>query len=167
MSNTKQKLINLVSAFQDENIIDYCYTFIGLKVYGKTRLPENIMDDLRKMYDEYLVHQGYDLIDYGLDETDLADSEKKPTEEEILAEDYRSIIIETLYRIVSPAILNYIRILAEDIAKEDRGSGLDMPSERSKAIQELVKEVVSMKNTAKIRFLLPIVKGYEKGGAEK
>lgn len=164
MIHTKKKLVNLVSAIKEETIIEYLYTFVGLKVYGAVKLPKNIMDDLRQLYDEYLVRQGYELSDFGLDKTDLADSEREPTEEEILAEDYRCIIVETLYRIESPAILNYIRILAEDVAKEDRGSGLDMPSERSKAIRELVGAVVRMKNTAKIRFLIPIVKGYEKGG---
>lgn len=165
MNSTKQKLIDLVMAIQEENIIDYCYTFIGLKVYGKAKLPEKILVDLRKLYDEYLVHCGYVSEDFsdGLDD----DEEPKwePNEEEILAEDYRCSIIEILYSIESPAILDYIRILAEDIAEEDRGIGLDMPSERRKAIQELVKVVINMKNTAKIRFLLPIVEGYGEGGA--
>lgn len=59
MSDTKQKLIDLVSALEEENIIDYCYTFIGLKVYGKTRLPESITADLRQMWEKYLVSCGY------------------------------------------------------------------------------------------------------------
>ena len=59
MKDTKQKLIDLVSALEEENIIDYCYTYIGLKVYGKTRLPESITADLWQMWKEYLVSCGY------------------------------------------------------------------------------------------------------------
>lgn len=164
MNHTKRKLVDLVMAIQEENIIEYCYTFIGLKIYGHAKLPESIMVDLRKMYDEYLAHKGYKLNDYGLDEPDIAYFEQKPTEEEILAEDCRCSIIETLYGIESSAILNYIRILAEDVAKEDNKSGSYMHSDRREAIRELVEAVTKMKNTAKIRFLIPIVKGYEKGG---
>ena len=35
MSENKAKLIALISAIEEENIIDYFYTFSGLKVYGK------------------------------------------------------------------------------------------------------------------------------------
>ena len=38
MTENKQKLIALVSALEEENIIDYLYTFISLKVYGKAKL---------------------------------------------------------------------------------------------------------------------------------
>lgn len=166
MNDTKKKLISLVAAIQEENIIEYCYRFVGLKVYGVAKLPERIMIDLRKMYDEYLVHQGYDLSEFDLDspEDDETESERELIEAEIESEDCRCSIIQTLYSIKSSAILNYIRIIAEDVAKEDRGGGADVPIERREAIKELIKEVVRMKSTAKIRFLLPIVKGYEKGG---
>ena len=59
MMENKQKLIDLVSALEEENIIDYCYTFIGLKVYGKAKLPESITADLRQMWEKYLVSCGY------------------------------------------------------------------------------------------------------------
>lgn len=53
MTENKQKLIALVSALEEENIVDYCYTFIGLKVYGKARLPEGITAELRQMWEEH------------------------------------------------------------------------------------------------------------------
>ena len=40
----KQKLVALVSALEEENIIDYCYTFIGLKVCGKAKFPDSIRE---------------------------------------------------------------------------------------------------------------------------
>lgn len=166
MNDTKKKLIPLVAAIQEEDIVDYCYRFIGLKVYGKAKLPERILIDLRKMYDEYLIHNGYDLSEFDLDSTEdyESESERELVEAEIESEDCRCSIIQTLYSIKSSAILNYIRVIAEDVAKEDRGGGADVPIERREAIKELIKEIVRIKNTAKIRFLLPIVKGYEKGG---
>ena len=33
--------MNLYLHWRKKNIINYCYNFIGLKVYGKTRLPES------------------------------------------------------------------------------------------------------------------------------
>lgn len=53
MTENKQKLIALVSALEEENIVAYCYTFIGLKVYGKAKLPENITAELRQMWEEH------------------------------------------------------------------------------------------------------------------
>lgn len=52
VTENKQKLIALVSALEEENIIDYCYTFIGLKVYGQARLPEGITAELRQMWEK-------------------------------------------------------------------------------------------------------------------
>ena len=40
VTENKQKLIALVSALEEESIIDYLYTFIGFKVYGQARLPK-------------------------------------------------------------------------------------------------------------------------------
>ena len=49
MTENKQKLIALVSALEEESIIDYLYIFIGFKVYGQARLPEGITAELRQM----------------------------------------------------------------------------------------------------------------------
>lgn len=53
MTENKQKLIALVSALEEESIVDYLYTFIGLKVYGQARLPESITAELRQMWEEH------------------------------------------------------------------------------------------------------------------
>lgn len=169
MSDTKKKLIALVGAIQEENIIEYCYSFIGLKVYGEAKLPESITIDLRKMYNEYLIHQGCDLSELDLDshEDGETESERELVEAERKSEDCRCSIIQTLYSIKSSEILTYIRIIAEDVAKEDQGGGADVTIERREAIEELIKEAVSINSTAKIRFISNVVKNYKKGGAEK
>ena len=158
MTDTKQKLINLVSALEDENIIDYCYTFIGLKVYGKTRLPESITSELRQMWDKYLVPCGY--VD---EELDPEQEQYEQTAEEKKAGEYRCDVTRMLYGINNVAILNYIRIIVEDIAKEPESS-THIPDERKETIAELLKEIEGIHNIAKIRFILNIVKNYKKGG---
>ncbi len=61
MTDTKQKLIALVSALEEENIVDYCYTFIGLKVYGKAKLPDSITAELRQMWEKFMLHKGQEV----------------------------------------------------------------------------------------------------------
>lgn len=114
MSENKQKLIALVSALQEENIIDYCYTFIGLKVYGATKLPESMTTELRQMYDKYLVSCGY------ADKEELEQEQERheQTADERQAGEYRCNILRMIYDIESLAILNYINIIVSDVAKE-------------------------------------------------
>lgn len=152
MTENKQKLIDLVSALEEENIIDYCYTFIGLKVYGKTRLHESITADLRQMQEEY--------------EEQREQEHREQTAEEKQAGDYRCNILRMLYDIESVAILNYIHIIVEDVAKEQE-SGAHTLDERKETIAELLKEIEGIQNIAKIRFISSVVKSYkEKGGVE-
>lgn len=75
MTENKQKLIALVSALEEENIVDYGYTFIGLKVYGKAKLPDSITAELRQMWEKFM----------------LREEQKKPeqTDEEKQAREYR------------------------------------------------------------------------------
>ena len=61
MTDTKQKLIALVSALEEENIVDYCYTFIGLKVYGKAKLPDSITAELRQVWGKFMLHKGQEV----------------------------------------------------------------------------------------------------------
>lgn len=107
VTENKQKLMALVSALEEENIVDYCYTFIGLKVYGKTRLPEGITAELRqlqKVHDDRCKQQ-----------------ELTPEEKEAMF--YRAEIARAIYDITSIAILNYIYIIVGDVHKEAQEKG--------------------------------------------
>lgn len=106
MSDNKQKLISLVSALEDESIIDYCYTFIGLKVYGKTRLPESITEELGQMWERYMLHQKQE--------------RREMTEEEKQAGAHRIDTVRMLFDIQNTAALNYLRIIVRDVLKECR-----------------------------------------------
>lgn len=113
MTENKQKLIALVSALQEENIIDYCYTFIGLKVYGAAKLPDSITAELRQMWEKH----------FNLPHEEQQEQERhEQTAEEKQAGEYRCNITRMLYGIENLAILNYIRIIVEDVAKEDSGT---------------------------------------------
>ena len=114
MMENKLKLINLVSALQEQPIIDYCYIFIGLKVYGKAKLPDSITAELRQMWEEH----------FNLPHEEKQEERNEQTEEEKRANEYRCGIVRMLYDINSADILNYIKIIVEDIAKEDRSQSV-------------------------------------------
>lgn len=145
--DTKQKLISLVSALQEENIVDYCYTFIGLKVYGKALLPDSITADLRQLWEEHfnLPHE----------------EQQEQTAEGKQAGEYRCSIVKMLYDIENEAVLNYIRIIVEDVAKEAKG-GAHMPNERKEVVSELLNEVEGIRNIAIVRFLLNVTKSFKR-----
>lgn len=154
MTENKQKLIALVSALEEENIVDYCYTFIGLKVYGHAKLTDSITAELRQMWEEHMLH--------------MKQTKMEQTEEEKQAGEYRANIVRLLYDIDNVAILNYIRIIVDDIAKEPE-SGMQVSDERKDIIAELNKEVGSIRNIAIMRFILNVVKSFKKNrkwGAE-
>ena len=110
MSDTKQKLIDLVSALEEENIIDYCYTFIGLKVYGKTRLPESIMIDLRRMWKEYLVSCGY-----------MKDEEAEPESNTHIPDERKEAIEELLKEIEGVHNIAKIRFILSIVRNYKKG----------------------------------------------
>ncbi|MBD5521421.1 MAG: hypothetical protein HDR03_09415 [Lachnospiraceae bacterium] len=116
MTENKQKLINLVSALEEENIIDYCYTFIGLKIYGKARLPEEILVDLRKMYDEYLVSCGY--ID---DEEPELHPEQEQESSEHIPEEREECIAELLKEIEGIQNIAKIRLILGIVQSYKKG----------------------------------------------
>lgn len=115
MTENKQKLIALVSALEEENIVDYCYTFIGLKVYGQTRLPECITAELRQMWEKHF--------------NIPPDEDEEQTEPEEMAEDekaamfHRYEITRAVYDITNVTILNYINIIVRDVYKEAQEGG--------------------------------------------
>lgn len=147
VTKNKQKLIALVSALEEENFIDYCYTFIGLKVYGHAKLPDSITVELRQLQEEHMLR--------------MEQTKTEPTEEEKQAGEYRVNIVRLLYGIDNVAILNYIRIIVDDIAKEP-GNGMQVSDERKEIIAELNKEVGSIRNIAIMRFILNVVKSFKK-----
>ena len=114
VTENKQKLIALVSALEEENIVDCCYTFIGLKVYGKARLPEGITAELRQMRENH----------FNLPHED----EEQPEPEEMTADEkaamfHRCEIIRAVYDIASVAILNYINIIVRGVHKDAQEQG--------------------------------------------
>lgn len=110
MSENKAKLIALMSAIEEENIIDYFYTFSGLKVYeSAAKLPESIRTDLRRLWDEHGIQ--------------LDEEEEEPegiTPDEEMAMYLRYEITRAIYDIKITEILNYINIIVSDIVKEIR-----------------------------------------------
>lgn len=156
MSDTKQKLISLVSALETEGSIDYFYTFIALRLYGTADCPSGKFAEICEMYEKHMKPR-----------IEKQEPERlQQTDEERTAGEYRCNIARMLYDISNPAILNYIRIIVEDVAKEQE-SGVHMPDERKEAIAELLKEIDGIQNIAKIRFISSVVKSYkEKGGVE-
>lgn len=50
--STKQKLINLVSALEKEDAIEYFYTFISLKLYGTSACPDSCFEEVCKIHNE-------------------------------------------------------------------------------------------------------------------
>lgn len=107
MTENKQKLIALVSALEEENIVDYCYTFIGLKVYGHAKLPDRITVELRRLQEAH----------------EDRCKQQKLTPEEKEAMFYRAEITRAIYDITSTAILNYIYIIVGDVYKEAQEKG--------------------------------------------
>lgn len=106
MNTAKQKLINLVSVIEETKIIDYIYTFIGLKVYGKIKLPDDITEDLRQLWENSMLS------------SDDKQEEKEPILEEKQIAACRISIMRKLYDVESTDILNYISIIIDDIYKE-------------------------------------------------
>ena len=151
VTENKQKLIALVSVLEEENIIDYCYTFISLKVYGHAKLPDSITAELRQMWEEHMLR--------------MEQTKTEQTEEEKQAGEYRANIVRLLYGIDNVAILNYIRIIVDDIAKEPE-SGMQVSDERKEIIAELNKEVGSIRNISIMRFILNVVKSFKKNKKE-
>lgn len=153
MTENKQKLINLVSALQEQPIIDYCYTFIGLKVYGAARLPESITEELRHMWESHI-----------LPHDEKQEERNELTGEEKKVNEYRCGIVRMLYDINSTDILNYIKIIVEDIAKEDRSQSVQ-PNYISTINKMLCgiesKEILHCIYT----FVADIAEEDEKGGA--
>lgn len=151
VTENKQKLIALVSVLEEENIIDYCYTFISLKVYGHAKLPDSITAELRQMWEEHMLR--------------MERTKTEQTEEEKQAGEYRANIVRLLYGIDNVAILNYIRIIVDDIAKEPE-SGMQVSDERKEIIAELNKEVGSIRNISIMRLILNVVKSFKKNKKE-
>lgn len=149
MTENKQKLIALVSALEEENIVDYCYTFIGLKLYGKARLPEDITAELRQVWEKH----------FNIPHEDEEQPEQDTEEQQ--AREYRCNVTRMLYGISNVAILNYIHIIVSDIAKEP-GSGMQMSDERKEVIAELNKEIGGIRNIAMVRFILNVVKSFKR-----
>lgn len=117
MSENKAKLIALISAIEEENIIDYLYTFSGLKVYGKAKIPESIEVELWQLWKAHLTKM------YGKEETEAEEEEPEPegiTPDEEMAMYLRYEITRAIYDIKSTEILNYINIIVSDIVKEIR-----------------------------------------------
>ena len=114
MTENKQKLIALVSALEEENIVDYCYTFIGLKVYGHAKLPDSTTAELRQMWEEHhnLPHEGEEQTE-----------PEEMTADEKAAMRHRYEITRAIYDITSVAILNYIHIIVCDVYKEAQEQG--------------------------------------------
>ena len=112
VTENKQKLIALVSALEEENIVDYLYTFIGLKVYGQTRLPESITAELRQMRENH----------FNLPHED-GEQPEEMTADEKAAMFHRCEITRAVFDITSVAILNYINIIVRGVYKEAQEQG--------------------------------------------
>lgn len=54
--STKQKLINLVSALEKEDVIKYFYAFISLKLYGTSDCPAQYVQEVCKMHEQASMH---------------------------------------------------------------------------------------------------------------
>ncbi|MEY8518720.1 hypothetical protein AALC25_17840 [Lachnospiraceae bacterium 29-84] len=114
MTENKQKLIALVSALEDENIVDYLYTFIGLKVYGHAKLPDGITAELRQMWKNH----------FNLPHEDGEQTEpEEMTADEKAAMFHHCEITRAVFDITSVAILNYIHIIVRDVHKEAQEQG--------------------------------------------
>lgn len=114
VTKNKQKLIALVSALEDENIVDYLYTFIGLKVYGHAKLPEGRTAELRQMWKNH----------FNLPHEDGEQTEpEEMTADEKAAMFHRCEITRAVFDITSVAILNYIHIIVRDVHKEAQEQG--------------------------------------------
>lgn len=106
--DTKQKLINLVSALETEGSIDYFYTFIALKLHGKADCPSSHFTEICEMWDKHMKSQ--------IKKQEQKKTEQTPEEKKIAA--YRVSIMRKVYDIESLDILNYIKIIIDDIFKE-------------------------------------------------
>ena len=114
MTENKQKLIALVSALEDENIVDYLYTFIGLKVYGHAKLPDSITAELRQMWEEH----------HNLPHEDGEQTEpEEMTADEKAAMRHRYEITRAIYHITSVEVLNYIHIIVAGVYKDIQKAG--------------------------------------------
>lgn len=114
MTENKQKLIALVSALEEENIVDYCYTFIGLKVYGKAKLPEGITAELRQRWENH----------FNIQHEDEEQTEpEEMTADEKAAMFHRCEITRAVFDITSVAILNYVHTIVRDVYKEAQERG--------------------------------------------
>ncbi|MEY8396311.1 hypothetical protein AALB64_16090 [Lachnospiraceae bacterium 45-P1] len=107
----KQKLVALVSALEEENIIDYCYTFIGLKVCGKAKFPDSIREELGQLWERRM-----------LPHMEQQESQEL-TEDEKAAMRHRYEITRAIYHITSVEVLNYIHIIVAGVYKDIQKAG--------------------------------------------
>ena len=111
VTENKQKLIALVSALEEENIIDYLYTFIGLKVYGQAKLPDSIREELGQLWKQRMLPN------------EEQQESRELTEDEKAAMFHRCEITRTVYDITRVDVLNYIHIIVAGVYKDVQEQG--------------------------------------------
>lgn len=108
--STKQKLINLVSALENKDAIEYFYTLISLRLYGTSACPDSCFEEVCKMYADYEERKKQE-------ETKVV--EKTGIDKEI-ADCTRTILRDILAMGDSKNIdaLNYVKTIIADVRKE-------------------------------------------------
>ena len=98
MSDTKQKLIDLVSALETEGSIDYFYTFIALRLYGTADCPDSKFVEVCEMYEKHMKPR-----------IEKQEQERRElTADQKQAGEYRCNIARILYDVKNPATLKFI-----------------------------------------------------------
>lgn len=111
---TKQKLINLVSAFKREEVAEYFYTFIALQLYGTADCPDSFVGEVCKMHDEFETRRKQK-------EAERETNQKTGIEKEV--SDCFSEILKNILAIGNSNrldILNYIKVIISDIMEEEK-----------------------------------------------
>lgn len=108
MSDTKTKLINLVSDIENKDAVEYFYTFIALKLYGKSCCPTGHFTEICEMWEQHIKPRQ--------EKQEQKKTEQTPEEKQIY--ECRTNITRKLWDIDRVDILKYIKIIVDDIYKE-------------------------------------------------
>ncbi|MBE5887061.1 MAG: hypothetical protein E7284_11775 [Lachnospiraceae bacterium] len=108
--STKQKLINLVSALENEDAIKYFYRLIALQLYGTSACPDSCFKEVYNMYADYEKHKK---------QRETNHVEKSGIDKEI-SDCTSAILRDVLAMGDSKDIdsLNYIKTIITDVRKE-------------------------------------------------
>lgn len=118
----KEKLVEIMGSLDSPDAIQYFYVFIPGKLRGSVECPASIVDKIERICSE--------------NEADRQLPMEEVSEEERFAASLRNYTIALLRQIDRVDVLNYIKVIVEDIVKERCSNETESTEMRSSADNE-------------------------------